>query len=138
MKKIIAVAGYPGCGKSHYASSFVYKGYTLVDDPSVHLKDLQDLVKIFQANPLVVVTDPWFVCAESREGFLSLVRLAGLDPEQDVQWVIFEDSPQKCLNNIMRRPERRTKPIGSIGALVRRYSVPEGAEVRPVWQPEVN
>ena len=50
----------------------------------------------------------------------------------DIEWIFFENNPEKCLANVHRRDDGR-KVEGLIRQLTKEYTIPIGATVREIY-----
>ena len=132
--RVTFIAGLPGSGKTHLAQSLasqcdpVHVWY--VDD----ITSTDDLVGPFGSAYIkhLIVTDPHFCRPTTRplaEGVIwEWYKLP-------VHWIFFENNPQQCRRNVMHRIAQGDdrKVMGMIDALTKIYTIPKGADVRPVY-----
>jgi len=122
--KITLVAGLPGSGKTTLLKELASKGAVTVDD----IADLGSL----PASPV-----PWLAIADVNFCIPEVRDRAGVEMRQrygevDIDWVFFANDREQCLRNAEARNDgRNVRP--DIEVLSRRYLIPNGASVRPVF-----
>ena len=128
--KIFLLVGMPGCGKT-YLGNQLSKELDAVFIDDVNLNNGIQQVKNAVAghvSPLVVADV--FLCREKeREAAKKILE----DRGYDIEWIFFENDPEKCLKNVRRRDDGR-KVEGLIRQLTKEYTIPEGAEVRQIYE----
>lgn len=120
------VAGLPASGKTTLLAAHSAAGALVLDD----LASLDAL----PAGPVawLVVADVNFCVPSVRAA--AEAELLRRYPSAEVEWTFFENDPEACLANAERRDDgRNVRP--DILSLSRRYEIPDGAEVTPVWRP---
>lgn len=132
--RVTFIAGLPGSGKTHLADSMASQCQFLrawvVDDIS-ELGQLPNTHHIQKVDHLIVV-DPHFCRPTTRplaEGVIwEWYKLP-------VDWIFFENNPLQCRRNVMHRIAQGDdrKVMGMIDALTKIYTIPKGADVRPVY-----
>lgn len=132
---IMLIIGLPGSGKTYLAEKcYVPEGYALIDDPT----DLGAVKAVVQGclltNTPVVITDPHLCDAWHRGAAIGHLQKMVPDTVR-IEAVYFENDPDKAAANIKRR-NRPGAPI-NVYQLSRGYTIPEGAEVMPIWEPQV-
>lgn len=126
MAMIVFVVGLPGSGKTLYARERAEReGRILVDDPR-DAEALCHMEALVAGGRSIIVTDPNLCFPDVRE--LAAGRFAG----QTVEWVYFENDPERCLYNSTGRGRQVE---GFIRLASKYYQIPEGGQVRPVWRP---
>lgn len=98
MKTVIFVVGLPGSGKTYWANQ-QNDGYVL-DDPT----DLNKIAKIINQYNKVYITDPHLVLESNRINAQKFVENMGV---KNIQWVFFENNPEACWENVLRRNDGR-------------------------------
>jgi len=131
---ITCIAGLPGSGKTHLMDEIV-DGYPplrawTVDD----ISELAQLPGSYAVKRLdhLIITDPHFCRASTRARVDLLMRVRYGVP---VEWIFFENDPERCRANVRRRNDSR-KVLGMIHTLSQLYTIPQGSRVVPVWREE--
>lgn len=129
---ITCIVGLPGSGKTHLmdeiSSQYPPLRAWAVDD----ISELGQLPSVHAVHDLdhLIIADPHFCRASTRVRADAL--LTGWY-NRPIEWIFFANNPQQCRENVMRRQDDR-KVLGMIHILSELYTIPDGAEVRPVWQ----
>lgn len=149
MSNITMIVGLPGSGKTTYAKNLLTAAYPqrLFDDPSTNKKGIEDLRLYVRNGGHAIVTDVYCTDPEVRE----IATAKMLSWSQDdwnpnskykvtLKWVFFENDLDACLANIKRRNEADPKLYRLISEpylreASRRYIIPDGAQVLPVYKP---
>jgi hypothetical protein len=130
--KVILIIGLPCSGKTMFAKRLLEKnkGWTLIDDPK-YFKKVEDV--IWTATEPVIISDPNFCLKEIR---LSAIRKLKDIRNVDIDFVYFENNPQKCLRNFRCRElsgdDRNV--LNTILLYSKKYTIPEGMEIMYIWQ----
>ena len=129
MTEAICIAGLPGSGKSHLGRELAfYSGGNnmLIDD----IRSLGQLPEPGLYDHVVVI-DPNFCSTQVREqAHRGLSQTYG-----QVRWIFFANDPRACRRLVRLRDDGRTVDEFITG-LSQVYEIPEGADVRPIWQPD--
>jgi hypothetical protein len=83
---------------------------------------------------MVIVADPSLCRSENR--FFAEKMVKEYHPGCEVEWIYFENNPEKCWNNIQHRNDGRKISKYSLNNMSKRYKIPEGASCVQVWQCE--
>ena len=140
MLKIIV--GLPGCGKTTLLLEMESEGFRIFDDFHANaFGDSSDVEMSQQYFPLMdallagrdcAVSDIAFCIPERRSALLKAIRLRF--PTEPIDWIYFENSPEKCRSNIQRRNrERMDRDMKALAVFAERYVVPAGATVIPIY-----
>jgi hypothetical protein len=133
------VIGLPGCGKGALLAQLQSEGYGIFDDfhanadaPFVEMSpNFGPLMDALLAGHDCAVSDNAFCEPEFRSEFLKAVKTRL--PKQVIEWIFFENAPEKCRNNIRRgdtqRAERDLRALEEHG---KKYAIPAGTTARPV------
>ncbi len=127
---LVLVVGLPGSGKTQYAHARASReGLVLVDDPT----GLEALDVLESRSG--IVTDPHLCCSETRAKAEHTLRKRF--PGVVLEWVFFENDPDACFANVGRRQKAGDSRMvaGMIWGASKRYQIPEGVLVLPVWRP---
>lgn len=136
---ITCIAGLPGSGKSHLAEQLWlsypeprYESVWWIDD----IEEQSQLPSWHTAQTLehLIITDPHFCRASTRALVQKQMRE---DYDSAVQWIFFENDPERCRANVehRRHTQQDTREVlGMIHLLSKIYTIPANADVRPVWQ----
>lgn len=126
-RKAIIIVGLPGSGKTHLAKEI--QGYIhtihLFDDPMKG--DQKDIVEVMKSGKDIIMSDPWMCDARYR----SLAETAFKGWDYEITWVFFENNKEKCLRNLAHRDDDRVIERFEIF----NYTIPEGVNIREIWQP---
>lgn len=126
MARIIAIAGLPGSGKTTLAQKLAQElNAILIDDPD----DITVIISIItnSKDRNIVITDPYFCFASTREKVLKFFQLLNFE----VEWLFFDNDPASCQVNHVRREGSETLDIPWFS---KQYVIPPGAKVIPVWK----
>ena len=95
--------GVPGSGKTFLGNEMSKTGSFFIDDISVcGIKILESAIKNHEN---IVIADV-FLC-EERQRFAALNKLNKLGiKSENINWVFFENSPEKCLKNVISNTEQ--------------------------------
>jgi predicted kinase len=135
--KITFICGLPGSGKTYLGEqlSLADDNVTYLDDITVRggLNELQDAINVLGADN-IVVSDVFLCRKKDRE---AAVRILGkMAPEYALEWVFFENAPDKCMRNVEHRNKNGDSRAvkGLIQTLTKEYTIPEGVTTREIWQ----
>lgn len=132
--KIVMIVGLPGSGKTHLGDKMRIPFF---DDFSLIGKE--DFLKaIGNFNiPKIAVADV-FLCRE-KDRIAAEKWLKETFPDVELEWIFFENSPEKCYKNVERRIKEGDgrKVQGLIKILSECYSIPDGVETIKVYENEV-
>jgi len=133
MIKITLIAGLPGSGKSFLGTEMAKNGSSFIDDISmIGIVPLENAIKKYEH---IIIADV-FLC-EERTRELAVKRLKSLGiKKKEIEWIFFENNPEKCLKNVERRDDGRKVKL-LIEDLSKDYVIPVGAEVRTIWSEEI-
>lgn len=123
------LVGLPGSGKTYFGKRIetFNNNVKFIDD--VSMKGLDSLKNIIE--PFVIIADV-FLCRE-EERAVAIKVIKTLFPDCFIEWVFFENNPQKCQNNVKHRNDGR-KVESLIEELSKEYVIPEGIETKEIWQ----
>jgi len=140
---ITCIAGLPGSGKSYLAEQ-LWLSYPeprwnyvwWIDD----IEEQSQLPSRQTAETLehLIITDPHFCRASTR---LLVEQRMREDYDAPVQWIFFENDPERCRVNVAHRQRIKKdsrKVLGMIHILSQSYTIPDGADLRPVWKPTLD
>ena len=141
--ELTIVAGLPGSGKSegldfwrrritglvvHDFHKDAHKNSPAVRD-SLHF---QAVVEALKAGHDCIIADIRFCETPRRQAIETEFRKEGF---ADFRYVFFENAPEKCEANIIRRnSEHRDSELRKLKELTVAYQIPEGTATWPVWQ----
>jgi hypothetical protein len=100
MPNITIIRGLPGSGKSYKIKEHEHiTGKTIVlDDYSVHHKNLDRLKYHLSKDEDISIADPWFCLPEKLDKLLDII------PEHySVSILEFENNPEQCIKNAEKR-----------------------------------
>lgn len=139
MLKIIV--GLPGCGKTTLLQKMESEGFRIFDDFHANaFGDSTDVEMSQKYFPLMdallagqdcAASDIAFCKPERRSALLKAVRVRF--PNEPIEWVYFENSPEKCRSNIQRRNrEQMDRDMKALEVFAEEYVIPAGATVVPI------
>jgi len=135
------VIGLPGCGKTTLLERLQSEGFRTFDDfhanafgdsPDVEMSQyyfaLMDTLMVGQD---CAVSDITFCVPARRSDFLKAIVVRF--PNQPMEWVYFENSPERCRHNILRRnrPSLESE-LKALAVFAPKYVIPAGVTVVPV------
>lgn len=123
MTKITLLIGLPGSGKSFLGRQLSIQGAYFIDDISI--KGLTSLTDVIGKHKHIVVSDAFLCCEKYRKAAKKLLQ------EHEVEWIFFENNPEKCRRNVIRRNDGR-KVDGLIKQLSLEYVIPDGVIPREI------
>lgn len=127
-RKVMNLVGLPGSGKTYRLNQIkelcLLPDVTILDDP----KHPQSLTQLLESQVDLVVSDPWLCSQHNREKAEELYKKYNYS----VCWVFFENNVDKCKRNIQHRNDGRIIENFEIF----NYTIPEGEEIIPIWQPD--
>jgi hypothetical protein len=128
---ITCIAGLPGSGKTHLMDEISAQYPPLrawaVDDIT-ELGQLPGVHAVFHLDHLIIA-DPHF-CRESTRVRAETLLTGWYN--RPIEWIFFENNPQRCRENVHCRNDQR-RVLGMIHILSQLYTIPAGADVRPVY-----
>ena len=136
------VVGLPGCGKSTLLQRFESEGLRIFDDfhanafgdsSDVEMSQLYfPLMDTLLAGRDCAVSDIAFCIPERRSALLKAIRLRF--PNEPIEWIYFENSPEKCRRNITRRNrDGMDRDLKALELFAEKYAVPAGVTVIPIY-----
>lgn len=141
---LIIVVGLPGAGKSTKLHEFRssntglsiedFHGNAFGDSPAVKdSRHYRALLEALRAGHSCVIADIEF-CDPHRRDCLQQTIVAEL-PNVQIEWIYFENAPEKCDRNIrLRNRQRVDKDLRALVDVAGRYVIPDGVTPIPVWQ----
>jgi predicted kinase len=125
--KIVFVVGLPGSGKTHLAKQMSEtQGLVLLDD----LNSLDNLFGVLASQDSCVITDPNLCDPSIRAKAVQVIK-SKFDDVQ-LEWIFFENSPEKCRKNIQYRNDGRNVEA-TLLRFTKVYDIPEGHVAREIW-----
>ena len=146
MAKAIFIVGLPGSGKTYYvcdlaseinAEKFDDFKADAIDNCShfTFARRYEELINKLRSGLDAIISDIDFCKTESRDEARQCI-------EQQVQgvefeWIFFENDPEKCRKNIIRREKTRGRSepetIKKLEMYSKKYEIPDGSFVEKVW-----
>ena len=147
MPKVLFLIGMPGSGKSTYLADFLklhpeFDVNAIYDD--YHNKSLDNTHEFTKSRyyrdfveKLKNGTDCMLVDIEYCGSYRLNLALQGIENiakehklELSVEYLCFENNPQKCRRNVMNRNRANSnEELQKIDRLTRSYNIPEGATI---------
>jgi hypothetical protein len=125
--KFIFLVGLPGSGKTYMGRQM---GEHFLDD-ICRTCGTERLKESFTSET-VIVADPSLCRSVNR--FFAEKMLQAHHPGCEIEWVFFENNPDKCWANVQARNDGRTISKRMIYDLSKQYKMPEDATIIEVWQ----
>ena len=126
MSNILIIVGLPGSGKTKLAEKINedngYK-YRLLDDPTNFDKDIRPYL-----GEDLIITDPHLCFEKNRTKCEEMIK--NVDSTIKIDWIFFENDPEKCLVNSNNRSKKVSSFIQNYSKF---YTIPEGANVVKVF-----
>lgn len=119
---IVLVIGLPGSGKTHYLSSLSDDQWLKIDDPMENIT-----LPISEKN--IAIADVNFIFPDVLEK--AKQKLVDFYGDVVIDYVYFENNPDKCLNNAKHRNDGR-KVENFIKSFHKYYNPPSNA--LKIWQ----
>lgn len=130
------IIGLPGSGKTTLGKAIVAKdpdNSILLDDLSL---DFKAGFESYKGQKNVIITDPW-LCNVDPDRMYSRVVLGLKLILPKYSFIYFANDPEACILNATRDP----KPGGTVNfikSMTKKYVIPEGAKVHPVYKEHDN
>ena len=128
MSNILFIVGLPCSGKTHLAEKINkdnnYK-YIIIDDP----KDFSEIESHLESD--LIITDPNLIFPENREN--AIKRITKLNPNCKIDWLFFENNPDRCLINYKIRGSSK-KVESFIKNFSKYYTIPKNSNIVKVWE----
>ena len=135
--RVICIIGLPSSGKTTYMNNLLITEVDIFDDVSVG-KGPSDFMEYLTGcdgeHVTAMVTDVALCVQATRDDFEYCVK--SLHPLAMFKYICFENDPKQCLINAKNRNDGR-EVENTIRSMAKVYTYPEGAEIIPVWKPNV-
>jgi predicted kinase len=137
MLKISALVGLPASGKTTLGEKMEEENEDIVyiDDITIKngLDDIEKAVNLWGAIH-IVISDVFLCRAKDRE--YAIKKLKKIAPDYELEWIFFENNPEKCLKNAdYRNKQGDTRKIKNmIVDMSKQYTIPEGYVPLEIWQ----
>lgn len=122
--KFILLVGLPGSGKTHFGNE---SGLPFFDDITQH--GGQDAL-LGLPEGSVVISDFGFLFEQVRNNAVD--SLLKQFPGSTFEWMVWENNPAACFDNIVRRDDGRNLSLGTLKELSKLYTYPS-TEIRSVY-----
>lgn len=127
------LVGLPGCGKTTLGNHLTENDLNSIFIDDISICGINELKKAIELHsPLIVVADV-YMCRTLDRG-KAKQWLKDNAEMYEVEWVFFENAPDKCLKNVRKRNDGRTVE-GLIADLTKIYVIPDNALVRKIYDP---
>ncbi len=123
MSKVICIVGLPGSGKSTLISKIKETRPDLVVFDDILSRDqITELLNTLDKGLSCIVADVYLTVPAVRRTAQTLLH------EHDIEWIFFENAPDKCRANVKRRMDvGDTRDVeGSIRRFTEQYVIPDG------------
>ena len=131
-KKFICLVGLPGSGKTHYGKQL---GYPFLDDLT-QCGGLGALFFLDSPAQFVLISDFSFIFEDTRN--ITARTLRENYPDCEIKWVVWENNPDLCWENVQRRNDGRKINKQSLFEISKAYTYPEGVTLRRVFNGNAN
>ena len=128
--KITMIVGPPGAGKT-------FLGNTMKDIFNIPFIDdisIPGQLDLFEYNLKlgkdVIIADVFFCLEAERLKAVNFIHK--LIQNVEIEWIYFENDPEKCLKNVKQRADGRAVE-GLIRHLTKEYKIPENVEAKEIW-----
>lgn len=122
--KFTMLVGLPGSGKTHFGNGL---GLPFFDD----LTENGGLDALLNLSDDAVISDFGFLLETTRKAAVS--KLLTQFPDSTFEWVVWENDPEACFKNIVRRNDGRNLSIDTLRVLSKLYTYPSTEEIRSVY-----
>lgn len=119
--KIILIVGLPASGKTTLIKNM--KGH-IFDD----INTLDGLPKIL--NKDLIIADVNFCVTEIRNKAVSILQ--GMYPNTEIEYIFFENNPEKCFENVKKRNDNR-EVYGLILTYSKIYKIPKDVISKKIY-----
>lgn len=123
MSNILMIVGLPGSGKTTLAKQINADNggkYYLIDDPKNFETDVMPFL-----DRDVIITDPYLCFKNFRVA--AIKRIESVKPGVKIDWIFFENNPEKCLDNAKNRPNKKVESF--IKNFSSKYDIPKNVTV---------
>ena len=125
LNKLIILVALPGSGKTYWAKSNIPSDGMFIDD----INDIKQLIEASVNYKTILMADPHLCNDRVRE--IAKSKIMGLFPNLIVEWVYWENAPDKAWKNVCNRNDEREISEAFIKTLAKSYNPP--TIDHPVW-----
>lgn len=129
--KTTCIVGLPGSGKTYISKEIVEKSNAILFDDISNLDLLKKCVKDGRKD--IVINDPHF-CFEYVREIVNKKISKWSKGNVHIDWVFFENNPEKCWENVKRRNDQRKITQATIKFFSKFYQIPDSVETLEVWE----
>ena len=130
--KITLIVGLPGSGKTHLAKTIAKEtDADLFDDTSLNRNVFMELIESDDKRNKIITDQS--LCSESARSFC-IKLLSKLFPSHEMEWIYFENNPEKCHNNVRSRQDESRHVDNLIDFLSKSYTIPNDVKPLSIWK----
>lgn len=137
LKSIKLIVGLPGSGKTTWGNGFIqlHPNTLFIDDISIVAENAKEYLETIDKNyEYILISDVYFCQEEVRNEAVKVVE--EVFPNILVDLVYFENSIDKCLENVSKRQQKgdSRKVFGLMNELSKKYHIPKDVKELLVYQ----
>jgi hypothetical protein len=120
----------PASGKSYLGNQIEHELF--IDDISVN-GGLECLNGLDDYEEEIIISDVFLCLQKNREKATEIITK--LYPKATIEWIFFENNPDKCFKNLEKRKKSgdNRKVSNMISMMSKLYTIPDGIEAREIY-----